>query len=124
VEFSAGDTTYLLLSPIWDESYGFQSPIEISIACLNASYVSSSLSFFERYCPRCVSEICENFMSEVLFCKTFHGFCTNFLKLFCNSPFANCILVGTNLLSLHFINVYYGRKVYPLPNKNCITNIQ
>ena len=32
VEFSAGDTTYLLLSPIWDESYGFQSPIEISIA--------------------------------------------------------------------------------------------
>ena len=32
VEFSAGDTTYLILSPIWDESYGFQSPIEISIA--------------------------------------------------------------------------------------------
>ena len=32
IEFSAGDTTYLLLSPIWDESYGFQAPIEISIA--------------------------------------------------------------------------------------------
>ena len=32
IEFSAGDTTYLLLSPVWDESYGFQAPIEISIA--------------------------------------------------------------------------------------------
>ena len=31
-EFSAGDTTYLPLSPIWDDSYGFQTPIEISIA--------------------------------------------------------------------------------------------
>ena len=32
VGLSAGDTTYLLLNPIWDESYGFQTPIEISIA--------------------------------------------------------------------------------------------
>lgn len=32
VEFSAGDTTYQLLNPIWDESYGFKAPIEISVA--------------------------------------------------------------------------------------------
>jgi sugar lactone lactonase YvrE len=31
-EFAAGDTTYLLIQPIWDESVGLQSPIEISIA--------------------------------------------------------------------------------------------
>jgi len=30
--FSAGDTTYLLIQPIWDESMGLQSPLEISIA--------------------------------------------------------------------------------------------
>ncbi|MCH7764128.1 MAG: hypothetical protein IIB95_10370 [Candidatus Marinimicrobia bacterium] len=31
-KFSAGDTTYLLIQPIWDESMGLQSPVEISIA--------------------------------------------------------------------------------------------
>ena len=31
-EFVAGDTTYLLINPIWDDTYGFVTPIEISIA--------------------------------------------------------------------------------------------
>ena len=31
-EFVAGDSTYLLVNPIWDVTYGFVSPIEISIA--------------------------------------------------------------------------------------------
>ena len=31
-EFVAGDTTYLLVNPIWDDTYGFITPIEISIA--------------------------------------------------------------------------------------------
>ena len=31
-EFVAGDTTYLLIQPIWGEEMGLQSPIEISIA--------------------------------------------------------------------------------------------
>ena len=31
-EFVAGDTTYLLIQPIWDEEMGLQSPVEISIA--------------------------------------------------------------------------------------------
>ena len=30
--FGAGDTTYLLLNPVWNESYGLQSPVEISVA--------------------------------------------------------------------------------------------
>jgi hypothetical protein len=42
IEFSAGDTTYLLLSPIWDESYGFQTPIEISIAQDGHIFVADS----------------------------------------------------------------------------------
>ena len=32
VEFAAGDTTYLIMNPIWDSSYGFSAPVEISIA--------------------------------------------------------------------------------------------
>jgi hypothetical protein len=32
VDFSAGDTTYLAISPVWDESFGLQTPVEISIA--------------------------------------------------------------------------------------------
>ncbi len=31
-KFTAGDTIYLLIQPIWDESVGLQSPIEISVA--------------------------------------------------------------------------------------------
>ena len=31
-EFLAGDTTYLEIKPVWDQSYGFSKPIEISIA--------------------------------------------------------------------------------------------
>ena len=42
IEFSAGDTTYLLLNPIWDESYGFQTPIEISIAQDGHIFVADS----------------------------------------------------------------------------------
>ena len=42
IEFSAGDTTYLLLNPIWDESYGFQAPIEISIAQDGHIFVADS----------------------------------------------------------------------------------
>ena len=30
--FGAGDTTFLLLSPSWDDSYGLEKPTEISIA--------------------------------------------------------------------------------------------
>ena len=42
IKFSAGDTTYLLLNPIWDESYGFQAPIEISIAQDGHIFVADS----------------------------------------------------------------------------------
>lgn len=42
VEFSAGDTTYQLINPIWDESYGFKAPIEISIAPDGHVYVADS----------------------------------------------------------------------------------
>lgn len=31
-DFSAGDTTYLMLNPIWDESYGLVAPVEVSVA--------------------------------------------------------------------------------------------
>ncbi len=30
-EFVAGDTTYLLIQPVWDGEMGLQSPVEISI---------------------------------------------------------------------------------------------
>ncbi len=32
VEFSAGDTTYLLIRPIWDQDLGLEAPVEIAIA--------------------------------------------------------------------------------------------
>ena len=38
--FGAGDTTYLKLSPVWDESYGLESPNEISIAPDGRIFVS------------------------------------------------------------------------------------
>ena len=41
-EFAAGDTTYLLVNPIWDESYGFITPIEISIAPDGHVFVADS----------------------------------------------------------------------------------
>ncbi|RMF07590.1 MAG: hypothetical protein D6762_07265 [Candidatus Neomarinimicrobiota bacterium] len=31
-QFGAGDTTYILVSPVWDHTYGFEAPVEISIA--------------------------------------------------------------------------------------------
>ena len=31
-EFLAGDTTYLEIKPVWDQTYGFSKPTEISIA--------------------------------------------------------------------------------------------
>ncbi|MFQ6613867.1 MAG: hypothetical protein ACE5D1_03400 [Fidelibacterota bacterium] len=30
--FGAGDTTYILINPVWDESFGLESPVEISLA--------------------------------------------------------------------------------------------
>ena len=41
-EFSAGDTTYLIVNPIWDETYGFIAPIEISIAPDGHIFVADS----------------------------------------------------------------------------------
>jgi len=41
-EFSAGDTTYLLVNPVWDETYGFVAPIEISIAPDGHIFVADS----------------------------------------------------------------------------------
>jgi len=41
-EFAAGDTTYLLVNPVWDESYGFVAPIEISIAPDGHIFVADS----------------------------------------------------------------------------------
>ena len=41
-EFAAGDTTYLIVNPVWDETYGFVSPIEISIAPDGHIFVADS----------------------------------------------------------------------------------
>ena len=41
-EFVAGDTTYLLVNPIWDDTYGFITPIEISIAQDGHVFVADS----------------------------------------------------------------------------------
>jgi hypothetical protein len=41
-EFSAGDTTYLIVNPVWDEAYGFVAPIEISIAPDGHIFVADS----------------------------------------------------------------------------------
>ena len=41
-EFAAGDTTYLIVNPIWDETYGFVAPIEISIAPDGHIFVADS----------------------------------------------------------------------------------
>ena len=41
-EFAAGDTTYLLVNPIWDETYGIVAPIEISIAPDGHIFVADS----------------------------------------------------------------------------------
>jgi len=41
-EFAAGDTTYLLVNPVWDETYGFAAPIEISIAPDGHIFVADS----------------------------------------------------------------------------------
>ena len=42
VEFAAGDTTYLIMNPIWDSSYGFSAPVEISIASDGHIFVADS----------------------------------------------------------------------------------
>ncbi len=42
VEFAAGDTTYLLVSPVWDSAYDFQTPVEISIAPDGRIFVADS----------------------------------------------------------------------------------
>lgn len=42
-DFSAGDTTYLMLSPIWDNvSHGLESPVEISVAPDGHIFVADS----------------------------------------------------------------------------------
>ena len=41
-EFVAGDTTYLLVNPIWDDTYGFITPIEISISPDGHVFVADS----------------------------------------------------------------------------------
>ena len=38
--FGAGDTTYLELKPVWDETYGLEDPSEISIAPDGRIFVS------------------------------------------------------------------------------------
>ncbi|MBL7012927.1 MAG: hypothetical protein ISR83_00775 [Candidatus Marinimicrobia bacterium] len=40
--FLAGDTTYLLLNPVWDESYDLVNPVEISIAQDGRVFVADS----------------------------------------------------------------------------------
>lgn len=42
IEFSAGDTTYLPVNPVWGAERGFQSPIEISIAQDGRIFVADS----------------------------------------------------------------------------------
>jgi hypothetical protein len=41
-EFGAGDTTYLQLSPVWDNTYGIIQPVEISIAQDGRVFVADS----------------------------------------------------------------------------------
>lgn len=41
-EFSAGDTTFLLIQPIWDEEMGLQNPVEISVAPNGYVFVADS----------------------------------------------------------------------------------
>jgi len=40
--FAAGDTSYLLQRPIWDETWGFETPLEISIALDGHIFVADS----------------------------------------------------------------------------------
>jgi hypothetical protein len=42
VDFTAGDTTYLAISPVWDASYGFVTPTEISIAQDGRIFIADS----------------------------------------------------------------------------------
>ena len=42
LEFSAGDTTYLQLSPIWGDEYGIGDPTEISIAQDGRIFIADS----------------------------------------------------------------------------------
>ena len=42
LEFSAGDTTYLQLSPVWGDDYGIGDPTEISIAQDGRIFIADS----------------------------------------------------------------------------------
>ncbi len=42
VDFTAGDTTYLAISPAWDASYGFVTPTELSIALDGRIFIADS----------------------------------------------------------------------------------
>ncbi len=41
-EFSAGDTTYLQINPVWDASYGLVKPVEISVAPDGRLFIADS----------------------------------------------------------------------------------
>ena len=41
-DFGAGDTTYMLLNPVWNESHGLQSPVEISVSQDGRIFVADS----------------------------------------------------------------------------------
>ncbi len=43
-DFSAGDTSYLQLNPVWDTAYGLQTPLEISLAPDGRLYVADSMA--------------------------------------------------------------------------------
>ena len=43
-EFSAGDTTYLLVNPLWNQEKGLQSPVEISISQDGLIFIADSLA--------------------------------------------------------------------------------
>ena len=44
LEFGAGDTTYLQLSPVWGEDYGIGDPTEISIAQDGRIFIADSVA--------------------------------------------------------------------------------
>ena len=44
LEFGAGDTTYLQLSPVWGENYGIGDPTEISIAQDGRIFIADSVA--------------------------------------------------------------------------------
>ena len=54
--FGAGDTTYLQLKPIWDETYGLEDPSEISIAPDGRIFVSDRWEILYMFLIRMAQE--------------------------------------------------------------------